>query len=63
MSESHWWYLFHKEVKSRDFTTWFRFCDFKPQLESSIFKSIFWLNGSILGGDDHGFLKREARHI
>ncbi len=24
MSESHWWYLFHKEVKSWDSTAWFR---------------------------------------
>ncbi len=24
ISEIYWWYLFHKEVKSRDSTTWFR---------------------------------------
>jgi hypothetical protein len=29
MSESHWWYLFYKEVKSWDSTTWFRIWQFQ----------------------------------
>ncbi len=29
MSENHWWYLFHKEVKSWDSTTWFRIWQFQ----------------------------------
>ncbi len=29
MSESHWWYLFHKEVKSWASTTWFRIWKFQ----------------------------------
>jgi hypothetical protein len=28
-STSDWWLLFHKEVKSRDSTTWFRICPFQ----------------------------------
>ncbi len=31
MSENHWWYLFHKEVKSWDFTTWFRIWQFQTR--------------------------------
>jgi hypothetical protein len=39
------------------------FDNFKPWLKSSIFKCISWLNGSVFGGDDRGFLKVEARPI
>ncbi len=56
MSESHWWYRFHKEVKSWGSTTWFRIWQF----QSIIFKCISWLNGSYfwgVNGDDRGFLK------
>ncbi len=49
MSESHRWYLFHKEVKTWDFTTCLVFDNFKTRLESGIFKYISWLNGSIFG--------------
>ncbi len=31
--------------------------NFKPGLESGIFKCTSWLNGSFFGGDDRGFLK------
>ncbi len=34
MSESHWWYLFHKEVKSWDSTTWFRIWQFQTPAET-----------------------------
>jgi hypothetical protein len=33
------------------------FDNFKPRLESGIFKCISWLNGSVFEGDDRGFLK------
>ncbi len=33
------------------------FDNFKPRLESGIFKCISWINGSFLGGDNRGFLK------
>ncbi len=61
MSESHWWYVFHKEVKSWDSTVWFRSCNFKPRLKSGIFECISWLNGSFFGGDDRGFLKEGVK--
>ncbi len=57
MSESHWWYLFHKELKSWDSPTWFRIWKFQTQLESCIFKRISWLNGSLFEGDGRGFMK------
>ncbi len=31
MQESHWRYLFHKEAKSWDSTTWFRICQFQTK--------------------------------
>jgi hypothetical protein len=34
---------------------------FKPRLESGIFKCISWLNGSVFGGDDRGFLKEGVK--
>jgi hypothetical protein len=62
MSENHWWYLFHKEVKSRDFIQpGLEFDSFKPRLKSGIFKCISWLNGSFFrGADDRGFPKEEV---
>jgi hypothetical protein len=32
-----------------------------PVLKSGIFKCIFWLDGSFLGGDDWGFLKEGVK--
>jgi hypothetical protein len=41
MSRSHWWYLFHEEVKSWDSTTaGLEFDNFNPWLKSGIFKCI-----------------------
>ncbi len=59
-SESHWWYLLHKEVKSWDSTIWFRIWQNQtPGLKavSSKFKCIY-TGGTVsfLGGDDQGFL-------
>ncbi len=34
---------------------------FKSGLESSIFKRIFWLNGSVFGDDGRGFLKERVK--
>ncbi len=49
MSESHWWYLFHKEVKSWDSTTWFRILQFQTpawkrylQMHLPTERFIFW---------------------
>ncbi len=56
MSKSRWWYLFRKEVKSWDLTTWFRNWQFQTPAWSVIFKCISRLNGSFLG-DDRGFVK------
>ncbi len=60
--ESHWWYVFHKEVKSRDSTTWFRIWQFKtpakkqyPQMRLLAEWSIFW-------GDDRGSLKEGVKN-
>ncbi len=33
------------------------FDNFKPRLKTGIFKCITWLDGSLFGGDDRGFLK------
>jgi hypothetical protein len=51
MSESHWWYLFYKEVKSSDYTYQPRleFDNYKTRLKSGIFECISWLNGSLFG--------------
>jgi hypothetical protein len=37
------------------------FDDFKPRLESGIFKCIFWLNRSFFGDGDQGFLKEVVK--
>ncbi len=50
MSESLWWYLFLKKVKSWDSTTWLEFYNFKPRLKSNIFNCISGLDSSLLGG-------------
>ncbi len=39
-----------------------KFDNIKLRLDSGIFKYICWLNGSVFGGDDRGFLK-ESRPI
>ncbi len=63
MSESHWWYLFHKEVKSWVSTTWFRIWQFQTTAKSSIFKCIFWLNGSFFWGWWSGFSERGSQDL
>jgi hypothetical protein len=57
MSESRWWHLFHKEWRAETLQRGLEFDNFKPGLESGIFKCISWLNGSFFGCDDRGFLK------
>ncbi len=49
VSESRWWYLIQKEVKSRDSRTWFRNCQFqtsawKPYLQMLLLaeRFVFW---------------------
>jgi hypothetical protein len=63
MSESHRWYLFHKEVKSWD--------SIQPDLESDNFKTparklylqmhLLAERFVFLGGDDEGFSERESQ--
>jgi hypothetical protein len=36
MSESHWWYLFHKDVKSSSSTTWFRIRQFQNLAKNAV---------------------------
>ncbi len=61
MSESHWWFLFHKEVKSWGSTTCFRIWPFQI-LGLKIFKCISWLNGFFfVGGDYQYFLKERVK--
>ncbi len=39
------------------------FDNFKPRLQSGIFKAISWLHGLFYGGDDQGFLKDRVKTI
>jgi hypothetical protein len=54
---------FTKKWRTETLQPGLAFDNFKPQLKSSIFKCISWLNGSFLGGDDLGFWKTESRPI
>ncbi len=59
-SESHWWYLFHKEVKSWDSTTWFRI--WQSQTPTSKLLSSNASSGwTVFGGDERDFLKEGVR--
>ncbi len=46
---SHWWHLFYKKWRAETLQLGLKFDNFKPLLESGIFKCISWLNGSFLG--------------
>jgi hypothetical protein len=61
MSESRWWNLFHKEVKSETIQPCLEFDNFKPRLKGFIFKCISWLNGSLFGSHNRGFQKEGVR--
>ncbi len=58
--EGHLLYLFYKEVKSWDSTTWFTIRNFKPRLKSSIFKCRCWLKSTFSEGDDQVLLKERV---
>ncbi len=62
MSESHWWYLFHKEVKSLDSTTWFRIWQFQTLASKAVSSNASpgW-TVRFLGGNDRGFLKEGGK--
>ncbi len=64
MSESHWWYLFHKEVKSWDSTTWFRIWLFQTPAYKSVSSNASpgWMV-RFLGVMIGVFWKRESRPI
>jgi hypothetical protein len=52
MIENHWLYSIYftkKKVRAETLRTDFEFDDFKPRLESSIFKFVSWLNGTFFG--------------
>jgi hypothetical protein len=62
MSESQWWNLFHTEVKSWDYATWFRTWQYqtpawKWYLQTHLLAERF----VFLGVDDRGFLKEEVK--
>jgi hypothetical protein len=64
MSESHWWYLFHKEVKSSDSTTWFRILTIpNPGLKAVQVPSNAFRGCTVrfLLGGDRGFLNERAK--
>jgi hypothetical protein len=63
LSESHWWYRIYVTKKWRAATLQpgLEFDDFKPRLESGIFKCISWLNGSYFGRANQGFLKEGVK--
>ncbi len=66
LSESTWCQesvggiCFTKKVKSSFYTT---LDNFKPLLKRNIFKCISWLNGSFLGGEHRGFLKKGSQDL
>jgi hypothetical protein len=50
MSDSNWWYPFHKRSEEPETQQpGLEFDNFKPRRESFIFECIFWLNSSFLG--------------
>ncbi len=68
MSESHWWYLFHKAVKSWDSTTWFRIWRFQTLGFKSVSSkaSSGWTIGFFFFfffDDDRGFLRERLTNL
>jgi hypothetical protein len=63
ISESHWWHLFHKEVKSLDSTTWFRIWrSHTPALKLYLQMHLLAeLNSLLFGGDNCSFLVEEVK--
>jgi hypothetical protein len=61
-SESHWWYLFHRQVKGWDSRPGSRFENFKLWLKRGIFKCISWLNG-VFFGNKSGFSERRSQDL
>jgi hypothetical protein len=62
MSESQWWYLFHKEVKSCDSTTLVLDLTIsKPGLKAVSSNASLGWRVRFFGRDDPGFLKEEVR--
>jgi hypothetical protein len=56
MSETYWWNLFHKEVKSWGSTTWLGTWKLQTPAEKRHLQRITLLNGWVFEDDDRGFL-------
>ncbi len=57
MSKSHWWYLFHKEVKSRDSKCSFRIWQLQTPAKERYLHTHLLDNGSFVGCHDLDFLE------
>jgi hypothetical protein len=61
MSESHWCYLFHKEVKSWDSTTWFRLWQFQTSTWKRYLQMHLLTERFFFRCDAWGFLKHGVK--
>ncbi len=56
-SESRWWYLFHKEIKSWDSITWFKIWQFQTPAWKRYLQMHLLTERFFFVGDDWGFLQ------
>ncbi len=59
--ESHWWYLFHKKVKSWDSTTWFRIWQFQTSALKLYLQRHLLAEQIVIKDDDQDFLKEGVK--
>ncbi len=57
MSASHWWHLFHKNVKTWDSISWFKIVKSQPRCKVGNFECMSWRNSFFSGVGHRGFLK------
>jgi hypothetical protein len=63
MSESHWWHLLHREVKSGDWTTWFRIWQFQNVAWKRYLQMHLLAEQFVFWWDDRGYPKEKSRPI
>ncbi len=61
ISERHWWFIFHKEVKSWDSRTWFRIWKFWAPAWKQYLQMHLMAERFVYRGDNWGFWKRESK--
>jgi hypothetical protein len=61
--KGHWWYLFHKEVKSWDSTTWFRIWQFRTLASLRYLQTHLLAKRFVFGGWWSGFSERGIQDV